>query len=147
MADSKQAITPFTTRKVQIFSNQSSLLTRGKAHMTRSKLVSPLRQFTRRRCKQAVMKKRSLAIQLPFRPVKDVEYFSSESSEGEEISLKPSHVLASKLRWANCPSSSSGSLLHAFVIEATSGDLNALLKAVEGLRKALAEKDAQIKEL
>ncbi|GKV21559.1 hypothetical protein SLEP1_g31529 [Rubroshorea leprosula] len=93
------------------------------------------------------MKKRSLAIQSPFQPMKDVEYFSSESNEGEELSLKPSHVSASKLRWADYPSSSSESLLLALVTEATSGDPNALLKAVEGLRKAVAEKDAQIKEL
>ncbi|GKV35504.1 hypothetical protein SLEP1_g43762 [Rubroshorea leprosula] len=62
-------------------------------------------------CKEAVMKKRALAIQSPFQPVKDVEYFSSKSSE------------------------------------ATFGDSDALLKAVEGLRKVVAEKDAQIKEL
>ncbi|GKV14736.1 hypothetical protein SLEP1_g25561 [Rubroshorea leprosula] len=129
MADSKQAITPLTTRKVQIFSNQSSLLTRAKARMTRSKLVSPLRQFTRRRRKEAAMKKQSLAIQSPFQPVKDVEYFSSESSEGEELSLKPSHGSASKLRWADNPSSSFESLLPALVTEATSGDPDALLKA------------------
>ncbi|GLT26474.1 hypothetical protein SLA2020_015360 [Shorea laevis] len=115
--------------------------------MMRSKLVSPLRQFTRRRRKDAAMKKRSLALQSPFKPVKDVEYFSSKSSEGEEISIKPNHVSASKLRWANCPSSSSESFLPALVIEVTSGDLDAHLKAVEGLRKAVAEKDAQIKEL
>ncbi|GKV04930.1 hypothetical protein SLEP1_g17015 [Rubroshorea leprosula] len=147
MADSKQAVTPLATRKVQIFSNQSSLLTRAKARMTRSKLVSPLRQFTRRRRKEAAMKKRALTIQSPFQPVKDVKYFSSESSEGEELSLKPSHVSTSKLRWADYPSSSSKSLLPALVTEATSGDLDALLKAMEGLRKAVAEKDAQIKEL
>ncbi|GKV49781.1 hypothetical protein SLEP1_g56513 [Rubroshorea leprosula] len=147
MADSKQAITPIATRKVQIFSNQSSLLTRAKARMTRSKLVSPLRQFTRRRRKEAAIKKRALTIQSPFQPVKDVKYFSSESSEGEELSLKPSHVSTSKLRWADYPSSSSESLLPALVTEATSGDPDALLKAVEGLRKAVAEKDAQIKEL
>ncbi|GKV22483.1 hypothetical protein SLEP1_g32351 [Rubroshorea leprosula] len=113
MVDSKQVVTPLVTRKVQIFSNQSSLLTRAKARMTRSKL-----------------------------PVKDVEYFSSESSEGEELSLKPSHVSASKLRWADYPSSSSESLLPALVTEATSGDPDALLKAVEGLRKAVSNQVA-----
>ncbi|GKV47486.1 hypothetical protein SLEP1_g54388 [Rubroshorea leprosula] len=67
--------------------------------------------------------------------MKDVECFSSESSEGEELSLKPSHVSALKLRWADYPSSSSESLLPALVTEVTSGDPDALLKAVEGLRK------------
>ncbi|GKU96286.1 hypothetical protein SLEP1_g9534 [Rubroshorea leprosula] len=117
MVDSKQAVTPLATRKVQIFSNQSSLLTRAKAHMTRSKLVSPLKQFTRRRC--------------------------------EELSLKPSHVSASKLKWTDYPSSSSESLLAALVTEATSGDPDALLKAMEGLRKAsslVAEKALENKE-
>ncbi|GKU92218.1 hypothetical protein SLEP1_g5977 [Rubroshorea leprosula] len=147
MADSKQAVTPLATQKVQIFSNQSSLLTRAKVRTMRPKLVSPLRQFIRRRRKEAAMKKRALAIQSPFQPVKDVEYFSSESSEGEELNLKPSHVSTSKLRWANYPSSSSESLLPALVTEVTSGDPDALLKAVEGLRKAVAKKDAQIKEL
>ncbi|GKV47484.1 hypothetical protein SLEP1_g54386 [Rubroshorea leprosula] len=90
--------------------------------MMRSKFVSTLRQFTRRRRKEAAMKKRSLAIQSPFQPVKDVEYFSSESSEGEELSLRPSHVFASKLRWVDYPSSSSKSLLPALVTEGSKGN-------------------------
>ncbi|GKU88733.1 hypothetical protein SLEP1_g2962 [Rubroshorea leprosula] len=86
--------------------------------------------------------------------MKDVKYFSSESSEGEEISLNPNHVPASKLRWANYPFSSSESFLPALVTEATSGDPDALLKAMEGLRKAnnqaasslVAEKTLENKE-